>query len=179
MSDLFRINFHKMTVPIRTERLTRDTNIRLCATTITISAVISRIPQFHEQECSIVQFHPVIRAALKNTWRTATVRAALQDGLPFRFEEYRSKCLGHFQSKPKPDGWMSIESRPQRWTTANASVTQTHRERVRPAPHTRGGVLLAALRSKPFDRFYIMNSPACVYRLPADYRIADASQPGN
>ena len=79
------------------------------------------------------------------------------DGLPFRFSGFRSECLGHFQSKPKLDDWMGIESRPQLRTTANASVTQTRRERVLPAPRTRESVLLAGPRSGPFDSPYIMN----------------------
>lgn len=58
------------------------------------------------------------------------------DGLPFRFRGFRSECLGHFQSKPKLGDWMGIESRPQLRTAANASVTQTQRERVLPAPRT-------------------------------------------
>ena len=52
---------------------------------------------------------------------------------------------------------MGIESRPQLRTTANASVTQTRRERVLPAPRTRESVLLAGPRSGPFDSPYIMN----------------------
>lgn len=52
---------------------------------------------------------------------------------------------------------MGIESRPQLRTTANASVTQTRRERVLPAPRTGESVLLAGPRSGPFDSPYIMN----------------------
>ena len=79
------------------------------------------------------------------------------DGLPFRFSEFRSEYLRHFQSKPKLDDWMGIESRSQLRTIANASVTQTRRERVLPAPRTGESVLLADPRSGPFDSPYIMN----------------------
>lgn len=79
------------------------------------------------------------------------------DGLPFRFSGFRSEYLRHFQSKPKLNDWMGIESRSQFRTTANASVTQTRRERVLPAPRTGESVLLAGPRSGPFDSPYIMN----------------------
>lgn len=115
------------------------------------------------------QFRPVIRTAPKDTLRTANRRDAMGDGLPFRFEGFRSECLGHFQSKPKRGDWMGIESRPQRRTTANASVTQTRQERVRPAPHTEG----------PFSSFavgtiwQVLHNEWSRVHIPAASRLSD------
>lgn len=139
MPDLFPVDRREMFSSELSSRLTCDTDVHLCATTITISAAILRT-QFRARILDF-SFHPVIGAARKNT-RPVAARDPIRerrDGLPFRFERFHLECLGHFQSKPKPNCWMGTESRPQRRATANANVTQTRQERVRPAPRSYRG----------------------------------------
>lgn len=144
------------------------TNVHLCATVIKIFVAISRT-----QLCARFRFGPVWSERHQRHGYAPRPSAARRDvtgdGLPFRFEGFRSECLGHFQSKPKRGGWMGIESRPQRRTTANASVTQTRRKRVRPAPHTGG----------PFSSFVVgaiwqvLHNEWSRVRIPAASRLSN------
>lgn len=146
------------------------TNVHLCATVIKIFVAISRT----QLRARMLDFGFVLWSERHQRHSyaprpSAARRDATGDDLPFRFEGFRSECLGHFQSKPKRSGWMSIESRPQRRTTANASVTQTRRERVRPAPHTGG----------PFSSFavgaiwQVLHNEWSRVRIPAASRLSN------
>jgi len=81
-------------------RLQVTLNARHECTAIKIFVAISR----KQLRARMLDFSFVIGAVPKDTLRTATRRDATRDGLPFRFEGFRSECLGHFQSKPKRGG---------------------------------------------------------------------------
>lgn len=125
------------------------------------------------------RFRPVIRAAPKTQLRTTAVRGpARRDERRFAFpvRGISFRVLGSFPKQTETERLNEHRI---------ATATPNHRKRERNANSTGTstscasyrGVLLAASRSGPFDRSYIMNGPACAYQLRADYRITNASRP--